>query len=238
MKLLFASTILLVGMTSQPLARAAIFTFDTSATAGWTATAGGAVNATPFAVTGFGNAGGQTVLSISSTGDGSGTFLAGGSIANFDGFWTARYSFSLPPGAVNVQLNYYNLFGDDRVVMKLNGTTISSALAIPPGGSLNGSMVLTDGGALQPYTFAGAFGSVSGTANSGFVPGLNTLDFIVNNTGGDPNGPLKPTLVNDGTAIGLTGVVSFDVPEPSSASLLLLALGGALLRNRKASATK
>jgi hypothetical protein len=44
--------------------------------------------------------------------------------------------------------------------------------------------------------------------------------------------------VNDGTAIGLTGVVSFDVPEPSSASLLLLALGGALLRNRKARATK
>jgi hypothetical protein len=227
--------VLTIGITLTHFANAAnIYVFDTSTPLIWQATAGGAVDATPFVVSGFGNANGQNVISITSSGGDSGTFLPGGSLANFDGFWTAKYTFTLPANAFNVQLNFINFFVDDRGVLRLNGNIISSAAV----GSVVGSMVLTDGGASQPYTFAGTSGNVSGSVSSGFVTGLNTLDIIINNTGAGPVGPLKPNLINDGTAFGISGTVSYAVPEPSSTSLLLLALGGALLRNRKASATK
>jgi hypothetical protein len=188
-------------------------------------------------VLGLANTGGQPVVSITSDVRETGTFLSGGSIANFTGFWTARFSFTLPSNAYDVQLNFSKLFGDDRVVMKLNGTIISSAGIVAPGNSLNGFMVMTDGGPSQAYTFAGQSGSVSGSVSTGFVSGLNTLDFIVNNTGNNLAGALKPSLAsNDGTEVGIEGSVLFSVPEPSCTSLALLALGGVFLRSRKARA--
>ncbi|MGD1089454.1 MAG: hypothetical protein ABR955_12130 [Verrucomicrobiota bacterium] len=82
--------------------------FSTTTTAGWTVTAGGATNATPYP---FGNE-----LSISSTGTGIGSFVSGGSWSAFDGFWTAQFTFFLPANALNVSLNFSGMYADDRVV--------------------------------------------------------------------------------------------------------------------------
>ena len=108
--------------------------FDTSDSTGWTVTGGGAVNATPFVVEGFGNSSGP-VISLTSDGANGGTFVTGGSLANFDGFWKATYTFFLPADAVNVQFNFSKFFGDDRAVMLLNGNLVSST-GIPSGREL------------------------------------------------------------------------------------------------------
>src|SRR5579859_6116291 len=60
-------------------------------TAAWTVSGGGATNATPF-INGSG-------ISVTSNTFQTGTFVSGGSAANFDGFWTARLTFSLPGNA-------------------------------------------------------------------------------------------------------------------------------------------
>src|SRR5205085_2410723 len=93
-----------------------IINFSTTNTSGWLATAGGAVDATPYHD--------ASSITITSNAFSNGTFLQGGSLANFDGFWTAKYVFTLPYGATNVVLNYSNLLSDDRVVLQLNGTDI------------------------------------------------------------------------------------------------------------------
>ncbi len=215
-------TLLIVsGMLAPLFADAAVFSINTASAAGWTATAGGAVGATPFVVNGFGNANGQPVLSITSSGNSAGSFLPGGSLANFDGFWTAKINFTLPADAFNVQFSFINFFADDRAVLRLNGNIISSTGAVAPGGSLNGFMVFTDGGPAQPYTFVGPFGTVSGNVTSGFVPGLNTLDLILNNTGVGLGGGIVPGLApNDGTGFGINGTLTYSVPEPSLAGLI------------------
>ena len=153
------------------------------------------------------------VISLTSDGGGLGDFVQGGSLANFDGYWTATYTFYVPANAINPVLEFTNFFADDRAVLKLNGTIISSTGAVPPGGSLDGFMVLTDGGPAQPYTFAGPFGSVSGKATSGFVTGINTLTVVLNNTGTGVAGTMNGNLAwNDGTGMGLSGTVSYVVP--------------------------
>jgi hypothetical protein len=211
------------------LAQATIYTFDTSTASDWSVTAGGAVNAQPYIYNDqdpsqyVGN-----LITVTSTANGNGTFLPGGSLANFDGYWTAVYNFSLPANAVNIVLNYSNFFTDDRGVLMLNGNIINSTGG-SSAGSYVGSMVLTDGSAAIPYTFNSPNGQVSGTATSGFnVGGLNTIEVILNNTStgvvGTMEGNLSPF---DGTAMGLTGNISFSaVPEPSIGAFGLMALIG------------
>lgn len=216
------------------LVQATIYTFDTGTASEWSVTAGGAVNVQPYIYNVpdpnqyVGN-----VITVTSTANGNGTFLPGGSIANYDGYWTAVYTFSLPANAANIVLNYSKFFADDRAVLMLNGNIIDST-GDPTAGSYVGYMVLTDGSPAIPYTFNSPDGQVSGTATSGFnIGGLNTIevilnDTVLNGTGGGVAGTMQGHLTsNDGTGMGLTGNISFTVvPEPSIGAFGLMALFG------------
>ena len=227
----FISTIRFAGMAVLVLcwARAvpaATITIDT-ATAAWTVSGGGATNATPFLV-GDG-------ISITSNTFQSGTFVSGGSAANFDGFWTASLSFFLPADATNVILNFSNLQADDRAILELNGNIIGSAGIFGPG---TGQMAFTDGGPLvDNVTFGG--NPSSGSANSGLILGANnTLLAIVNDTNTGITGPLNDSHSFFETAFVVDGSISFDtptspVPEPNNALVSLIAGSVLLWSGRK-----
>jgi hypothetical protein len=182
--------------------------FSTDNPANWTVTGGGAVNAPalghsdnwpaqspPFS----GN-----VISITSNGNSTGTFASGGSMANFDGFWTATYKFSLPADASNVSLTFSNLFADDRVVLELNGKPIAATGLYVPG---KGSMVLSAGASAVPYSFNSY--PLYGTVTSGFnAGGQNTLTAIINNTGTGMAGNLKPIDSGDRSDFAVQGTIS------------------------------
>jgi hypothetical protein len=207
----------------RPVAAVTI-TLDTT-TAPWAVSGGGATDATPFVVGGG--------ISITSNTFQTGTFISGGSAANFDGFWTASLSFFLPANATNVVLNFSNLQADDRTIFELNGTEIGSAGIFGPGA---GQMVFTDGGPLVDNVSFGGI-PVSGSANSGFALGAsNTLFAIVNDTGTGISGPLNGSHSFE-TIFVVDGTVTYDipvsgVPEPSSGVLSLMA-GSLLLLSRK-----
>jgi hypothetical protein len=234
MKPFLSATLLAITSLSRVAASADTINFDTGTASEWQATGGGAVNATPYVVFGGGTYMGN-LITVTSDESYTGMFLPGGSLANFDGFWTATFHFSLPANASNVQLNFANYINDDRGVLELNGNIISSS-GIPNGG-FTGSMVFTDGGPLLPYTFT-AFNSpnssVTGMVNSGFnIGGVNTLTAIINNTFNGVAGPLTNIGPGDGTAMGLTGTISYTVPEPSTAAVTLIGLGSASVFRRR-----
>jgi hypothetical protein len=233
MKLFVSAAIVAVIGLSRIAASANTINFGTGTASDWQVTGAGAVNATPYVV--FNSDYNGNLISLTSNEGYDGTFLPGGSLANFDGFWTATFTFSLPSNASNVLLNFANYANDDRGVLELNGNIISSS-GISQGG-FTGSMVFTDGGPLVPYTFNtpnNPNGSVSGTANSGFnIGGVNTLTAIINNTSTGVFGPLATLGPGDGTAMGLMGSISYTVPEPSSAAVILIGLGSASMFRRR-----
>jgi hypothetical protein len=172
-----------------------------------------------------------TGLSLTSTAETNGAFVSGGSFAAFDGFWIADFHFSLPADASSIILSYSNFYADDRALITLNGNTIGGAGIINghnnPNGGPSGYMILTDGGPLTPYTFAGPDGSVSGSATSGFnIGGLNTLEVIVNNTQTGIYGPNLPFGggPHDQTIFAMQGSISY-VPEPSACALVVIGFG-------------
>jgi len=196
----------------------------------WTVTGAGATNATAYVLGGGG-------ISITSNGTNTGTFVSGGSLANFDGFWTASFSFFLPAGATSISGSFSGLTADDRVVLFLNGNIIGDGgLEIPASGSATGMMQLTDGGANQSFIFNSSDSSGSASGSAGFIlGGENTLTAVINNTGGGIYGTTKTFGgTGDGTNFGVTGDLTFSapastVPEPSSVSMLfggLVLLGG------------
>jgi hypothetical protein len=191
-----------------------VLDFSTTNPNNWVITAGNLVNAIPD----------EESDDIAITSNGSspafgGVPLPGLNLNDFDGFWTATNTFTLPNGATNITLNYSALNADDRVVLELNGTPVDATGGDSPG---EGSMVFTDGGPLVPYYFDGPAGSVSGTVTSGFViDGQNTLEAIINNTESGIFGNISPLYY--ATAFGVDGTVSYDTPEPRE--FLLLALG-------------
>ncbi len=200
--------------------RSATVDISTTDLSNWRVTAGGAVNAAPYS---FG-----TELSISSTGTGIGTFVSGGSFGAFSGFWLANYTFFLPSDAANISLTFSNLYADDRVVLNLDGDPIAATGIDYLGNYASSSMVLTDGGPEQPYTFSGPVGTISGTVGGGFVlGGMNILQGIVNNTHTGVHGPDEPIYdgtSNDGTHFGLLGAITYTVPEPSVMALAVVGL--------------
>jgi hypothetical protein len=221
---------LLFSIIASPLLGLSAATLDitTASTANWRVTAGAAVDAVPYT---FG-----TEISVTSDGTGMGSFVQGESFANFSGFWLAKYTFSLPSDATSVSLTYSNLNADDRMVLALNGITLASTGLPHFGNDASGSMVLTEGGPLQAWSFTGPAGSVSGVVTSGFnLGGVNVLEAIMNNTDTGvygPNLPIYAGTSNDSTTFGVFGVISYSVPEPSSLWLLLTA-AGLMLRCRQ-----
>jgi hypothetical protein len=219
---------------SQP----STISFDTSPANAWTVSAGGATRVTPYFINGLlavapGQYQQRNLISVTSTADGTGAFVPGGSLTSFGGYWVADFTFFLPANASAVSLNYANFGADDRAVLSLNGAIFDATGVFGFGqpGAVP-SMVFTDGGALEPYSFQTPSGSVSGAVTTGFnIGGLNTIEAIVNNTDQGVFGPnvgIAAGSSGDGAALALTGTVSFTVvPEPSS--VVLGALGAGIL---------
>jgi hypothetical protein len=210
--------------------------FDTGTASEWSITGGGAQNATPFIVNyAYGTPSTYyNFISVTTAGDGTGNFLQGGSLADFTGFWLATYTFTLPSNATGVSLNYSDFYADDRAVLTLNGQVVAATGIISIQGA-PGSMVFTDGGSPQSYSFSSLFSS--GTVNSGFnIGGLNTIEAIVNNTGTGIYGPDRSISPGDDTFLGLSGTISYSqVPEPSCLAMFgigILSLIGMLKRKQ------
>jgi hypothetical protein len=205
-------TAVVLGSQSVGFSQPQSVAIDTSVPSRWAVSGGGAVGVTPYH-----SAAWPAYLYITSNDDSTGSFLPGGSYANFHGFWKADFTFSLPSSATNVRLDFANFHGDDRAVLTLNGNALAATGVDGPG---QGYMVLTDGGALQPYTFDNL---TSGSATSGFnLGGVNTIEIIVNNTGNGISAPNQGFAYSgDYTYVGLTGTISYTlVPEPSAAILV------------------
>jgi hypothetical protein len=189
-------------------AHAAGFDFSTTTATNWTTSGGGAVDVTPYQY--------GTDISVTSTAFSNGTFLLGGSLAQFDGFWTAKCAFFLPYGATKISLVYSNLTADDRAVLMLNGAAIGATGTQTTSGGTQGYMVFTDGGPLESYYFSGPDATVSGSATSGFIVGdANVLQAIVNNTRDGVAGTTLRTLTTtDGTTFRVKGAVSYSLTPP------------------------
>jgi PEP-CTERM motif len=152
-------------------------------------------------------------------------------------FYTLNANFTLPAGFSNASLSLSTFSVDDRGVLVLNGTIVASTGIFGPG---SGSMVLTNGGPNDPFTFqygnSGPFAAITGP----FVAGLNILLLIVNDTSTGISGNLNPNSAP--TSAFLEGTVTFDVvsqvPLPAALPLFATGLGAlgllAWRRKRKA----
>ena len=218
----FCTVILLLALAQSASANTIDFS---SSSGGWTVSGAGATNATPFILGGGG-------LSFTDNGRRTGNFVPGASLVNFDGYWTATFSFFLPANAPDLLGTLLSLSADDRVVLYLNGSIIADGgLGIPQSGSIAGMMELTDGGGDQPFTFDSSDSSGSGTG--GFIlGGTNTLFAVINNTGSGVTGTTRTfTADGDGATFHIQGSITY-APEPASWALLLAGPLVALVRFR------
>jgi hypothetical protein len=216
---------------------AATLSLTTDGTTPWTVSVPGESisGATPYLI-GYSHGMFSQALSVTSNGSAGGTFVDGGSVGNFDGFWTLNYTFNLPSTASGIILNFSGLFADDRDVLELNGTMIGNT-DLTGNGMVSGQMTFTDGGPNNTFNFTEV---TSGSITTGFNLGAaNTLTIIVNNTGNGAFGAPSDISGQDYTAGFLQGSLSYNstsstVPEPRSAVLLATALGAlALLVSRR-----
>jgi hypothetical protein len=177
----------------------------------WTITGAGASNAPAYAS-----------ISVTSNGLRDGTFVSGGSLAEFDGFWYADTSFFLPANATEVSLNFSGLGGDDRGVLELNGQIVGNFFL----GSSGAGVMSFSPGSYSAFTFTNVR---SGTVSSGFLLGqVNHLRIIVNNTNTFDVNAQTITFrdAGDGTAAGLTATVSYTVLAPPVPSVRIATYAG------------
>jgi len=171
----------------------------------WLVTGGGAAAAPAFQT----SANHPGELSLTSNALRSGSFVAGGSLAAFNGFWFADLTFLLPPNAEGATLSFANLYGNDRAVLQLNGINIGNATY--SGTSGPGVMQFPGGSSDVAFAFTGA---TSGTISAGLLTGVNTLRLVVNNTGQGSN-LAAPTATfansSDGTDAFLSATVSYEI---------------------------
>lgn len=150
-------------------------------------------------------------IGLTDNGFSTGTFLPGGSAAQFNGLWYADRSFTLPAGASNVTLTFSGLSGDDRVVLQLNGHDIGNVgISGSTGRPITGQGVMLFPGATAevPYSFTS---TVGGTVTSFFNPGgTNVLRLVVNNTGSGLGGRTASFLTTtDWSTAGVTASVTY-----------------------------
>ncbi len=151
-------------------------------------------------------------------------------------FWTRTTNFNLPVGFSNARLNITHFTADDRAVAQLNGALIDAAGIFGPG---NGEFHLTATGPNNPFFFVRGNGARNIDVSTGFVAGLNTLNFIINDTFTGISGVLTGGGRAGPTAYFFNGTVSFDpagsgVPEPASWALMIAGFGlvGSAMRRR------
>jgi hypothetical protein len=208
------SAIAALALAIAPAASAATIDIG-SASGGWTVSGAGATDAVPFILPGGG-------LSITSNARRTGTFVDGATLANFNGFWSAKLTFDLPATATDVRLSFSNLGADDRVVFGImtgpsDGVVFGNAgINVLAAGTLVGSMKFEEDGVDEPFTFhaADSAGTVTGPFTIG---GPNTLIAIINNTGSGAVGTTRTFGGDgDGAVFRLQGSVTFsEVPEPA-----------------------
>jgi len=195
--------------------------FPIHSTAEDTITVGTSGNASRWLITGAGAAAAPAFqtsanhageISLTSDALPHGSFLAGGSAAAFNGFWYADYKFVLPANAAGATLTFDQLYGNDRVVLQLNGATIGDANYH---GTTGAGVMRFPGGSLDVgFTFRG---TTSGKITSGFLPGTNTLRLVVNNTGQAPviSTPTSGFVADwDATDAFVNATVTYDILEP------------------------
>ncbi len=212
---------------------------DTVSGSPWKVSGGGALNATPVVLAPSAAGGLVNALALTSTGNGYGAFIPGTSQSQFQGYWRADFTFTLPADAVNISLSFANVALADRGTLSLNGNLLvgTGIDAGSLGNHVLGLMVFTEGGPSQAYSFSGGDYHLSGLVTSGFnVGGVNTFEAIINNTFSGIQAPLRGLYQSDTTYFGMAGTLSYSVPEPAAGTLLLgggLALLGALSRRRR-----
>jgi hypothetical protein len=126
-----------------------------------------------------------------------------------DGYWTAQASFTIPAGATNTVLHLETFGVDDRAVVALNGRLITSSGTYSGG---NGYMTLHNNGPNLPFTFAYGSGAEDLQITTGFLPGINKLQVIVNNTNEGILGVPVPVTPYSPSSFGLTGEVIYTPP--------------------------
>jgi len=191
----------------------------------WLITGGGAVDAPAYNPSDL-----VGTISITSNGNRTGTFVPAASLADFNGFWYADCTFTLPSNAADITLSFSRLLADDRIVLQLNGTDIGDYLLSTGGVGGPGVMSFPPGPPDVPFTFTD---QASATITSGFVVGaVNDLRLIINNTGtASPSAPTK-TFQGSGdfTYAQLSGTVTYSVPEPGGLSIVAFAGMAAMAR--------
>jgi PEP-CTERM motif len=120
---------------------------------------------------------------------------------------------------------------DYQTTFDLSGSNPSTAELSGLWASDNNGCIFLNGATTGDCTGFAAFGSLTAfSITSGFVAGVNTLDFIVTN-GGGPSGVIAEV---SGTASSASGVTTpSGVPEPSSLLMVgvsLIGVGGLLRR--------
>ena len=147
---------------------AAVINLGTPANAAaWSVTGAGAAGSPAFQV----SANGAGEISLTSNAASTGTFVSGGTLASFNGFWYADQTFSVPAGSTGVSLSFDTLFANDRAVLELNGVIIGDVDHLGATGA--GKFSFLPGPPDVAYTITG---TTSDVVTSGFViGGLNTL---------------------------------------------------------------
>jgi hypothetical protein len=197
------------------------FSIRTDTPDGWTVTTSGISNVAPFVI--YTNAEiSVPAIGVTSTGVGTGFFLLGENLTNFDGFWTATNQFYLPPAATNVSLTFSNLGFDDAGVLFLNGTPIAATDTHSASNGTTSGRVVFQNGTASTWSFTGPDNGVFGAVTNGFIlGGQNALSATINNTGHGANGVLTTGLVGgDTTYFAMAATVSYDV-TPASGSLAI-----------------
>jgi hypothetical protein len=205
-------------------------TIDVSTPSNWTVTAGGAIGVTPYSLGNF--------ISPTSNANSTGAPLPGLVIAEWDGYWTATLSFTLPVYSSNFKLHIGGIEADDRAVLQLNGVDVAwEALHSNIG---DGCIVYTTAAPLTcaPVTFTVfPLNGINITDQSLFHAGVvNQLVAIINNTGSttDLSADLKNIASGDGTSLFLDAKITYDTtPEPATLGLIGMGLIGLGVARRR-----